>query len=204
MFAKTVKNNKSYVIGLTGGIATGKTTAINYIKQKNIKVIDSDLIVKELWRNNLELNQKAIELFNLKSLEMVDKKELKQLVFNDQDKLKLLNNLVHPYVLREIERLVNLYRDEKYIIIDMPLLFEIKYEKVDFKVLLHTTENQQITRLIKRDNISIEQAQLIISKQMKSNLKLLMADYVIYNNGSIEELYKNIDIFLKEWENEIK
>ncbi len=204
MFAKTVKNNKSYVIGLTGGIATGKTTTINYIKQKNIKVIDSDLIVKELWRNNLELNQKAIELFNLKSLEMVDKKELKQLVFNDQDKLKLLNNLVHPYVLREIERLVNLYRDEKYIIIDMPLLFEIKYEKVDFKVLLHTTENQQITRLIKRDNISIEQAQLIISKQMKSNLKLLMADYVIYNNGSIEELYKNIDIFLKEWENEIK
>lgn len=204
MFAKTVKNNKSYVIGLTGGIATGKTTAINYIKQKNIKVIDSDLIVKELWRNNLELNQKAIELFNLKSLEMVDKKELKQLVFNDQDKLKLLNNLVHPYVLREIERLVNLYRDEKYIIIDMPLLFEIKYEKVDFKVLLYTTENQQITRLIKRDNISIEQAQLIISKQMKSNLKLLMADYVIYNNGSIEELYKNIDIFLKEWENEIK
>lgn len=204
MFAKTVKNNKSYVIGLTGGIATGKTTTINYIKQKNIKVIDSDLIVKELWRNNLELNQKAIELFNLKSLEMVDKKELKQLVFNDQDKLKLLNNLVHPYVLREIERLVNLYRDEKYIIIDMPLLFEIKYEKVDFKVLLYTTENQQITRLIKRDNISIEQAQLIISKQMKSNLKLLMADYVIYNNGSIEELYKNIDIFLKEWENEIK
>lgn len=204
MFAKTVKNNKSYVIGLTGGIATGKTTTINYIKQKNIKVIDSDLIVKELWRNNLELNQKAIELFNLKSLEMVDKKELKQLVFNDQDKLKLLNNLVHPYVLREIERLVNLYRYEKYIIIDMPLLFEIKYEKVDFKVLLYTTENQQITRLIKRDNISIEQAQLIISKQMKSNLKLLMADYVIYNNGSIEELYKNIDIFLKEWENEIK
>lgn len=204
MFAKTVKNNKSYVIGLTGGIATGKTTTINYIKQKNIKVIDSDLIVKELWQNNLELNQKAIELFNLKSLEMVDKKELKQLVFNDQDKLKLLNNLVHPYVLREIERLVNLYRDEKYIIIDMPLLFEIKYEKVDFKVLLYTTENQQITRLIKRDNISIEQAQLIISKQMKSNLKLLMADYVIYNNGSIEELYKNIDIFLKEWENEIK
>ena len=203
MFAKTVKNNKSYVIGLTGGIATGKTTAINYIKQKNIKVIDSDLIVKELWQNNLELNQKAIELFNLKSLEMVDKKELKQLVFNDQDKLKLLNNLVHPYVLREIERLVNLYRDEKYIIIDMPLLFEVGYQnQCDETWLIYVPQSLQIKRLMKRDHMKIAQAIKRIGFQMDIDQKKMLADHVLENRKNVRRLYHQIDILLEEYKHE--
>ena len=140
MFVKTVKNNNTYIIGLTGGIATGKTTAINYLKEKGIKIIDSDEIVKNLWENNLELNQKAIKLFNLKEAKYVDKKVLKAQVYESQEKVNLLNNLVHPFVFEEIDRLVNLYDNERFIIIDMPLLFEIKYEKVDFKVLLYTNE----------------------------------------------------------------
>ena len=72
------------------------------------------------------------------------------------------------------------------------------------KVLLYTNESNQLSRLMKRDNLNKDEALLIISRQMKSNVKLLMADHVIYNNGSVDELYKQIDKFLEEWENEIK
>src|SRR5690554_2704818 len=121
--------NKPYIIGLTDGIASGKSTASAYFKSKGIEVIDSDLIVKDLWKVNEEMIQKAESLFGFKINTIQDKKKVSQLIFTDKKLRIKLNDIVHPYVFHQIEQMIKTFHDQELIVIDMPLLFEVGYEK---------------------------------------------------------------------------
>lgn len=196
MSVLNVRNKYPYVIGLSGGIATGKSTVVNMLKKYDFKVFDSDLCVKKLWAESKELNEKVSKAFNLKL--PIDKKEVSNIVFNDKNKLLELNNLIHPYVLEGMDKFLKDNSSEKYIVLDIPLLFEIDFRKCDLRVLVYSRKDIQLNRLMKRDNLTEEEALARIDSQMNINEKLFMADYVIYNELSEEELKNNVDKFLKD------
>jgi len=202
MSVKTVKN-KSYIIGLTGGIATGKSTAANYFAKKNIPVIDSDLIVKTLWKNNIKMKSEAEMLFGFTINQKNDFKKIATLIFNDKKLRMKLNDLIHPYVFLEIEKELKALKDHPIIVIDMPLLFEVGYEKkCDIVCLVYISKQTQLNRLMIRDQISIEQATKKIEAQMDIEHKKLKADVILDNEAEIDYLYFQIDQFIKGVQNE--
>ncbi len=191
-----VKNKRPFIIGLTGGIATGKSSVSNEFRKKGLIVVDSDKIVHHLWQTDMELNDTVSREFKLEV--PIDKKRLAKMVFNDPNRLARLNELIHPKVFKYIDNFVkdNMHLD--IIIIDMPLLFEAKYNKVDLTLLVYSTPSQQLDRLVSRDKLSKNEAQMRIDNQMPINKKLFMADYVIYNNDSKEVLEGEINKFIEK------
>lgn len=196
MSVLNVNNKRPFLIGLTGGIATGKSTVTKSLKKAGLMIIDSDLIVSRLWQHDAELNEMASKEFKLPL--PIDKRDLSRQVFSDPKKLERLNEMIHPKVFKEIDRLVleNMHKD--IIVIDMPLLFEVDYRKIDLSVLVYATKDQQLERLLKRNQMTKAKANLMIASQMPINQKLFMADYVIYNNDTISKLDSEINKFIEK------
>lgn len=200
----SVKKNRPYIIGLTGGVASGKSSALNIFKECGIDTIDCDEIVSNLWNEEFfkELIRKN---FNL---DIKDSKKLKSvvssIVFENDNERKKLNNLTHPLVLSEIDKIVDSFKNKEMVVIDMPLLFEIDYQKVDTTLLIYVNEKEQLKRLCQRSNLNGIQASKIIESQIPLSRKYFLADYVIDNNGSIYQLGKEIKEFIKNIQDEIK
>lgn len=191
------------IIGLTGGIASGKSTVSNYLKNKNYKIFDADLIAKEISQKN-EVEKEILENFGKSILDektnKIDRKKLKKIVFEDEKKLKILNNIIHPKVYEFFENIKledKLGNKKKEIIIfDVPLLFESNMDKLCDKIILVISNNEiKINRIMKRDNIDEILAKKIISAQMSDVEKIKKADIIIENNGSLEDLFLKIERF---------
>lgn len=199
---KTVKN-KPKIYGLTGGIASGKSTASDILKSLNVKVFDSDKCVKELWNSNNELISKVNNKYNINIKTKEGKKDLSNIIFNDELERFYINSLIHPLVFDEINNFIEKNINEKFIIIDMPLLFEVGYEnKVDKTILIYSSKKNQINRLIKRDNLTIKEAKLRIKAQIRLKDKRKMSHYIINNNKTKEDLIKNIKLLYEVLKNE--
>ena len=185
---------KSLKIAITGGIASGKSETTKYLKTLGFKVIDSDKIVKELYQKKEVINL-IKENFNVVENNKINFKKLSNLIFSDENEKLKLEKLIHPLVFTEMENKLN---NEFYhlIFIDIPLLFETNYNNYDYSLLITTSLNNQIERLMKRDNIKKDLSLLKINSQIPLTKKEKLADYIIYNNDSINELHKNIDKFL--------
>lgn len=185
---------KNHVIGLTGGIASGKTTAANYLKKKGFKVIDSDLIVKNLYED------KEIRLFIAKKFDCLkdndlDKEKLASIIFNDKKKRTKLEQILHPLVFQKLDFEVS--NNEDYLLfLDIPLLFETNYLNFDESLLIYVDRKTQLDRLIKRNNLTQDEALLRINSQMSLEKKKKLATYVINNKGSLIELYEAINNYL--------
>lgn len=196
MSVQSVKH-KPIVIGLTGGIASGKTTAVNYFKQFNLPVIDCDQIVKELWKHNKEMIHKAESLFEFSIKTDEDLAKIAAIIFSQSKKREKLNHIVHPYVFKEIENQKAHLLEEPLIIIDMPLLIEVKYmHHVDYVCLVYVDLETQIERLMKRDGLTKEDALKRINSQMPLEQKRTFADYIFDNSNSQNYLYHQMDMFL--------
>lgn len=186
-------------VGITGGIASGKSLVANHLRDLGYKIIDSDLIVKDLYQNNKKMLQ-AIEtefpevFINHK----IQKDLLGKLIFSDEKKRFILNDIVHPIVKEEINKQVELLKyTEKILFIDIPLLFEAKFEDVvDLIVLVYVTKDVQLNRLMERDKIKKKFALQKIHAQLSLEDKKKKADYIIDNNKSVEETKKNIQELL--------
>lgn len=196
MSVQSVKH-KPIIVGLTGGIASGKTTAVNYFKQFKLPVIDCDQIVKELWKTNKEMVHKAESLFEFTIEKEEDFKKIADIIFNQSKKREKLNHIVHPYVFKEIEHQKEKLLNEPLIIIDMPLLIEVKYmHHVDYVCLVYVDLETQIERLMKRDRLHKEDALKRIQSQMPLDQKRTYADYIFDNSNSQNYLYHQMDMFL--------
>lgn len=204
MSATTVKN-KPIIYGLTGGIASGKTTAVEFFKEKAVKVFESDKYVRHLWGHNVKLINKVNEKYNINITTDEGRASLANIIFNSELEKAYINSLVHPFVFDAINDFVNENINEKYIIVDMPLLFEVGYDvKVDKTILIYTTSKNQLTRLMKRDNLTKEDAQKRIKSQINLKDKRSLSTYVINNTRTIDKLHDKLNLMYEVMNNERK
>lgn len=198
---------KSRIIGLTGSIATGKSTVSNYLKEKGYKVIDADEITHELMQKGNINYLQIVEHFGFKILdenEEIDRKKLSKIVFSDENELKILNNLTHSNIFNKIKKTIEI-SDEKIIFLDIALLIEfIRDEKWNIHLdeiwLVYVDRNLQFERLKKRNNFSEEETNIRIDAQMKIDEKIKYANFILYNDRNLEYLYEQIDERLKIYE----
>ncbi|WP_277218705.1 dephospho-CoA kinase [Peptoniphilus vaginalis] len=195
--------SQNKIIGLTGSISTGKTQVSNYLRQRGEKVIDADLIAREVV--DLELvKEKIKKVFgdDIYKDDKLDREALGEIVFRDEDKRKVLNEIEHPEIYRII--LEGIENSGGRVFVDIPLLFEAKYlnEKygLDFDEvwLVYVSRETQIERLMKRDKISRDYALEKINSQMSVEDKRIMADVIIDNSGSLEETFHQVEENLKK------
>ena len=187
------------VIGITGGISSGKSLVSNYIKNKGYKVIDADIVSRELIYKNSVASNEILKQFGEEYFTFgeLDRKKLGQAVFGDKFKLMMLNNIMHPLIKQKIKEEIDL--SDGIIFIDVPLLYEDSYDKLcDSVILVYTTPSIQLKRLMARDNIDREYAAKKISSQMSLEHKKELANYIIYNIKDIDYCYNQIDTILKE------
>lgn len=191
---------QSKVIGLTGGIASGKSTVSKYMASKNLPIVDADLIARQVVEPNTQGLRELVNEFGHGILngEFLNRQALRDIAFHDVNALKKLNAILHPIIHDEIVKQLNdLKGKETLIVFDVPLLFENHLEHmVDEIWVVAVKKDTQIKRLMVRDACSKEQASAIIEKQMSLDEKLRKANEVIWNEGTIDDLYKAIDILL--------
>lgn len=186
-------------IGITGNIGTGKSTVVSILRDKGFPIVDTDIISREII-NKKEIIDEILYKIDSNLLKegekekRIDRKKLASVVFSDRKKLKLLNEILHPLILDEMRRQMTGY-EKKYgiVLVDVPLLFEINLQNEFDKVLLvYASKELQLRRILQRDNRDKKEAENIINSQMNINEKVLLSDYIIYNEGTLGELQKNV------------
>ncbi|KAH3676261.1 hypothetical protein WICMUC_002138 [Wickerhamomyces mucosus] len=192
------------IVGLTGGIGSGKSTVSAVLKDKHhIKIIDADLIAKQVQEPGKPAYKKIVSYYQKKvpNLLLKDGKinspELGKYVFANRDELKILNSIVHPAVRYEIFRqiLVAYFTFHKLVILDVPLLFEAGLDKFCGATIVVVCEEQvQIERLLKRNSyLTLKDVKQRIDSQMSNHVKISKADYIIDNSTTFENLYEQIN-----------
>lgn len=200
--------NKCLLIGITGGIATGKSTLTNMLRKKGYKVIDADIISREVVDIGKPAYYDIVSFFGQGILledKNINRKKLGKLIFSYSDLRKKLNEIVHPRVFEEIfTEIQNSCKDNQLVFVDIPLLFEtIKKPKpnglnFDEIWVVYIDYDTQLKRLMARDNITEDEAVLKINSQMSLEEKAKMATRVIYNDKDIDRLEENLDIILEQ------
>ena len=198
------------VIGLTGGIGTGKSTVSQILRGKKFPVIDLDVISHEVIKFP-EVIKKIVENFGKEVLEnssnfenknneiKVSREKLGKIIFENREKRLLLNSIMHPEILRAMKEKISRYKkNNKIIFVEIQLLFEVQWEKeFDYILLISAKKSTQIRRILERDNRSKNDALNIINSQMPLDEKKERSDFVIENDGSIQDLEKKVDEFLR-------
>ena len=197
--------NETFKIGLTGGIASGKTTVCNLFKDLSVEIIDADVISHELSKKGGAAFEEIIEAFEDEIIGNdgeLDRKKLRSIVFNDDSKKKMLEWIIHPKVLLSINEKIKASQSD-YLIISVPLMIETGMNAMMDRVLLiDCNVETQIERLSQRDQSSREEAIKIIESQASIESKRELSDDRIINNNetSIEELtlkVKELDDFYR-------
>ena len=189
-------------IGITGSIACGKSTVSNYLKEKGYTIIDADKL-GHIALTSDEVKEILKKSFGLTILENneISREKLGKLVFGNDENLKILNSIVHPYIRKIILQLQENHRDERFVFLDIALLFEAGFEDLVEKIIVvHVDEKIQLARLMSRNALSKEQAMFRIESQMSSKDKSILGNYVIDNGGTKEETYKQIDLIIEALE----
>lgn len=185
------------IIGLTGGIASGKSTVSNYLAELGAIIIDADKIAHEIMEKGKTAYWQVIEAFGREILAEngeIDRSRLGKIVFNNLEKKKILEEITHPQVIREMREKIEEYRAEnKVIVLDVPLLFEAGLDSmVDETWVVYVDRETQLQRLMARDGLSYEEANKRIQAQMSLEKKRVLADFVINNKGNIEDLKRQV------------
>lgn len=189
------------IVGITGGIASGKSTVSQYLISKGYKVIDSDVISKQLSLKGNPLYQAIVEEFGseylLPNLDL-DRLKLGKMIFQNSKARDRLNQISHPLIVQEMQKMIK-KTAESFIFLDIPLLFEGKLSYLcDTIVCVYVDRKTQVKRLMMRDHISKEYAEQKISAQMDLEIKKDLADYVIESKESFEETYQNIEKIVQQ------
>ncbi|MCS7201182.1 MAG: dephospho-CoA kinase [Dictyoglomus sp.] len=184
-----------FILGITGGISSGKSLVVNTLKSLGVCVISADEIVHSLLLQPYYLN-KIREIFGdgVFDGEILNRKKLGKVIFSSEEKRKILNNLLHPPVLKIMKEEIEKNKGKKGILaFEVPLLFEVGIEDwFDEIWVVYCPFEKQIERLIKRENISYEEAIERIYSQMPMEEKIKKAHYIIDNSGSIENTINQV------------
>lgn len=195
----------SLTIGLTGGIASGKSTVSKMLTDLGIPVIDADIEARLAVEQGETAYNDIVRYFGEDILNQegnIDREKLGSIVFHDEEKRNALNSFVHPAVrermLVKVERAKQ--NSEKAIVLDIPLLIEGNLQYMADKILLvYVNEETQLQRLMERNQYSKEEALARIKSQMPIGEKIKYADQVIDNNGTIAETKQQLEQILAQW-----
>ncbi|WP_319371354.1 dephospho-CoA kinase [uncultured Ilyobacter sp.] len=194
------------IIGLTGGIASGKSTVSKILSKMGIRVVDADIVAREVM-NSEEIIERITGEFGKNVLDKngkLDRAKLRELVFSSKEMVDSLNSIVHPFVIAKFQdERKKTIRTGETVIFDIPLLFEAGMENLcDEIILVYVDRETQIKRVMERDGSSREIAENIIESQMSLLKKLEKSDISIKNDGTIEELKKKVDKIFSKYRSE--
>ncbi|MCP3025469.1 dephospho-CoA kinase [Halobacillus sp. A5] len=193
------------IIGLTGSIATGKSTVSKMFNEFHIPVVDADVISREVVEIGEPAYEKIVQHFGVKVLNTdrtLDRKRLGSIVFKDKELRNQLNEIIHPEVRKQMLKQRDYYLDqgEKAVVLDIPLLFESRLTHfADRTLVVYVDEDTQLERLMKRDGSTREEAQERIRSQISIEEKAGRADKVIDNSQTIEDTFTQLKQILTEW-----
>lgn len=197
------------VIGLTGGIGTGKSTVSQILKDRGFLVIDLDVISHEVIEFS-SVVEKIVQNFGREVLDedeagncTISREKLGKIIFANKEKRLALNSIMHPEILKVMHKKILECKSEKnkIIFVEVQLLFEVQWEKeFDYILLVAAKRDMQVRRVLERDKRSEEEAWNIINSQMSLDEKREKSDFVIENDGNMDDLNKKVDKFLKSLE----
>lgn len=192
-------NSKKRIIGLTGSIATGKTTVSNYLAEKyNLPVVDADILAREAVAAGSPILEKIANRYTeiLLADGSLNRPKLGSIIFSNSDERRWVESQIHPYVhQRFIESIAN--ETQPTLVLAIPLLFEAKMTDLVTEIwVVYCNPETQIQRLMQRDNLSQEQAESRIKSQISLEEKCAQADIVLDNSSTLENLLKQVDIAL--------
>lgn len=193
------------VIGLTGSIATGKSTVSAMFRDLNIHVIDADQIAREVVEPGEKAYREVVDHFGESILQedrTLNRQKLGSIVFADASKRVQLNNIIHPAIRKKMleQRDALIKAEEKCVVLDIPLLFESNLTNYVEKIMVvFVDEKTQLIRLMKRDNLTKEEALERINSQLPIKEKVDLADATIDNSGTVEHSLKQLKDILATW-----
>lgn len=193
----------TYILGLTGGIASGKSTVSAYLAQNGALIIDADLIARQVVAKKSSGLKQIVAKFGgeiLTASGELDRKKLGKLVFSNKDLLKNLTDITGPLIRAEIFREIEAAKKAqvKLVVLDIPLLFETGYQTLCDKVMVVTIPSKlQLERVMKRDNLSAAEARKRIANQLPASKRNELADVLIDNSKSVAETYQQVLKWLK-------
>ena len=184
------------IVALTGGIGAGKSAAVDMFRQHNVPVIDTDIIARELVDTDQNILDAITAAFGndiLDDKQQLDRSKLRQIVFNDTQKRETLQNILHPRIHQQVMHDIETV-SSNYCIIVIPLLVESQHEYPHDRVLLiDADESKQLERATNRDDASKESIKKIMAAQASRKERCTAANDIIDNNGTLEDLQKQVD-----------
>ena len=194
-------NNKQRRIGLTGGIASGKTTITNYIrKHKNIPILDADHLSRELIKPNTYGYKKILDYFGNKIIDNknnsekeINRKLLRTIIFKNSENKEWIEKLLHPLIKEKMIEECSRYKNTQTLVLVIPLLFEAKFEDICTEIwLVKCPKEIQKKRLIARDKISEKEAYELINFQLSFEEKRKFSDIILDNSDNQNKWIKTI------------
>jgi dephospho-CoA kinase len=193
------------IIGLTGGIASGKSTIANMLREKNIPIVDADVVAREVVEIGTDTYKKLVSEFGTDILnddKTLNRPKLGSIIFQDETKRQKLNDIMHPSIRTSMKEKTKNYIEEGHdvVVMDIPLLFESKLTHlVDKTLLVYVTEKTQLNRLMERNDLSEKEATDRIRSQMPLTEKVKLSHAVIDNNGTITKTKQQLNQILEQW-----
>lgn len=188
------------VIGLTGGIGSGKSTISEFFKELGATIIDADRVAHQLYEKDPTITQTLIKKFGREILHFshnkIDRKKLGEVVFADSEKRKELEVIIHPLIRLQIEKEIEEAKKNNppLIIINAALLVETGFYKLyDGLIVVQASSEQQVERVKKRDRLSEREIEQRLTSQLPLSEKIKLANWVIENSGSLEETKKQVN-----------
>ncbi|WP_348922728.1 dephospho-CoA kinase [Enterococcus rotai] len=186
------------ILGLTGGIATGKSTVVKVFKELGFPVVDADVIAREIVEVGMPALAEIVSMFGTEILQpdgSLDRKKLGALVFSDKEKRQKLNALLSPFLREAILSQIEMKKDRaSLVVVDIPLLYEGGYEKdMDQVAVVYVPETIQLDRLMERDYLTEQEAWQRINSQLSIEQKKQRADIVFDNQKTIQETKKLVE-----------
>ena len=188
------------LIGITGGIGSGKSEVCRQLHVRGFKVIFADLYAKELYKKDKKLAKSVVEAFGKDILNfqgVISLSKLRQKVFASKRSFQKINSLVHPVVIKNLLNEIKKAK-EKIIIIESALVFDTTFHKyLDYVVMVYSNKKNRMRRITMRDGIPKKEIENIMSYQLDEKLKIEKSDFVIVNNKTIDGLNTEVDFFSK-------
>lgn len=190
-----IQNLIMKIVGLTGGIGSGKTTIAKWFQEKSIPVYNSDNEAKRLMNESAEIKRKLVELFGEDAYvnNELNRKFISSKVFENKDLLEQLNQIVHPEVFKDFKIWIQ-NQTAPFVVKEAAILFESgSYHNCDYIVSVVADEEIRIQRVMERDGISSEQVLSRIKNQWTDELRIVNSDFIIRNNEGLDELEEEFE-----------